>query len=390
MKQQIRGLLTLAAACAVLIVGTPALAVESGGVGGRPAQSNPDIPRTESIFIFSLDPGGDVQNGVKLFNNSNETKTIEVYPTDSSASSGGAFACSQKLDERRGVGSWIVLEKSKVTLQPGANEIVPFTLTVPSQAAAGEHNGCIIIEEADQTPQAVGGGIALSFRSGLRVAVTVSGEITKGLSFTNLATSPAESSSNKRIITTSLRNSGNVSLDADIKARITSLIGTTLRSGGGEFPVLANNQSDFNFEVDELFWGGMYLLQASANYNDDLNGTMGSRDKPASISASTQLIFVPPKPAALLIELVVLILLALCIRCWWVQRRIHKQWHTHGDMYTVQTGDNLQQIAEHFSLDWRTIAKVNKLRAPYQLTPGQELKVLQKGKKTAGRPKKKA
>ncbi|TXG76235.1 LysM peptidoglycan-binding domain-containing protein [Candidatus Dojkabacteria bacterium] len=377
MKRLVLGILSLTMVMSAILWSVPsALAVESGGVGGRPAYPDPNIPRTDSIFIFKLDPGGKAENGVKLFNNSGETKTIEVYPVDSEASSGGAFACSQKLQERRNVGSWIKLEKDKVTLDAGASEIIPFTLSVPSSAPAGEHNGCIAIEEVNQTPQAVGNGIALSFRSGIRVAVTVSGDITKGLSFTNLVTSPAENSPAKRVITTSLRNSGNVSLDTDIKVRITSLIGTTMRTNGGEFPVLANGQSDFNFEVDELFWGGLYFLKASADYNDSPGGTMDSREKNATSYAKTHLVFVTPKPLALLIEILVLVGVLVGIRHWWMRRRTHKQWQTRGDVYVVQTGDNLQQIAEHFGLKWRTIARVNKLQAPYQLTPGQELKVL--------------
>lgn len=377
------------------MIGAPVFAVESGGVGGRPAYPDPKVPRTESIFVFSVDPGDKLENGVKVFNNTGETKTIDVYPVDSEVSSGGAFACSQKLQERRLVGKWMELEKAQLELTAGGSEVIPFTLSVPSDAPAGEHNGCIAIEAVNQTPQAVGGGIALSFRSAMRVAVTVSGEITKGLSFESLSTYPAKNNSGKRTIQTSLKNSGNVSLDTDISVQIASLFGTTVRSDGGDYPVLAYGQGDFNFEVDELFWGGFYTLKASATYNDEPRGTMDTREKNATITTGGGFIFITPQPLALVIELLVLVAVAVGIRYWWVRRRVVKQWQTKGDIYVVQPGDNLQQIAEHFGLKWQTIARANKLRAPYQLVPGEELRVLMKNgkasaKKASTKPKKKA
>src|SRR5689334_17563344 len=102
--------------------GAPALAAEYGGIGGRPAHPDTSNSRTDSIFVFSLDPGGRGQNAVRVYNNSTTKKTIAVYPVDSQVSSGGAFACAQQADEKRAVGSWMKLEKESVTLDPGQSE----------------------------------------------------------------------------------------------------------------------------------------------------------------------------------------------------------------------------------------------------------------------------
>src|SRR5688500_3251992 len=73
---------------------SPVHAVESGGIGGRPARPDPSNPRTESIFVFPVEPGQKTENAVRVYNNSGTEKIIGVYAVDSQVSSGGSFACA--------------------------------------------------------------------------------------------------------------------------------------------------------------------------------------------------------------------------------------------------------------------------------------------------------
>jgi hypothetical protein len=122
-------------------------AIEYGGFGGRPAYPRPDNPRTESIFIHTLEPGSVKEDGLLAINNSEEKKTVIIYAADYTPSTGGSFACKQFDEAKTDVGSWIILEKTEVTLEPQTKELVPFKITVPENADTGEHNGCILIQE---------------------------------------------------------------------------------------------------------------------------------------------------------------------------------------------------------------------------------------------------
>jgi hypothetical protein len=348
-------------------------AVESGGVGGKPARPDPSNPRTESIFIFEVDAGQTAKNAVKVYNNSDTEKTINVYAVDSQVSSGGAFACAQKVDEPNAVGEWIDLTNDQVTLPPGGSLEIPFTLAVPKNTAGGEHNGCIVIQEANQTPRPAGNGIALSFRSAIRVAVTVKGTIKKGLSFTRLES--RKDKDDKRIVTASLKNTGNVSLDTDVDVRIKTLLGTTVRQSGGQFPILPGGESEFNLETKEPYWGGMYLLAAKAIYNPDPAAGIGKNNQNASIT-KTKLLVTAPKPPAAAVELGVVVLAATSIALFLRRRRLGRHWRRHAKNYLVKEGENLQQIAERFGLAWKTIARVNHLKPPYHLKAGDRLRIL--------------
>lgn len=63
-------------------------AIEYGGFGGRPAYPRADNPRTESIFVHTLEPGAVQKEGITVINNSSESKTVLIYAADSTPSTG--------------------------------------------------------------------------------------------------------------------------------------------------------------------------------------------------------------------------------------------------------------------------------------------------------------
>lgn len=164
----------------VMAVLTPVVAfAQSSGIGGRPANPNPNNERTKSIFVQQLQPGQSVQDAVEVINGTDQQKTIAVYGVDAVPSSGGAFACAQASDTPTGVGSWMTFSQNSVTLDAHQKATVAFTITVPASASVGEQNGCVVLQEV-KAPT-VQGGIGLSFRTAIRVAILVPGEIVKKL-----------------------------------------------------------------------------------------------------------------------------------------------------------------------------------------------------------------
>ncbi len=355
-------------------------AVDSGGVGGKPANPRADNPRTESIFVYELKPGDKTSDAVKVINNSATVRTLLVYAVDSQTSSGGAFACAQKVDTPVSVGSWISLSKSQVTLKPGTSENVPFTISAPKTASAGESNGCIVIQDAQQTPVQQGNGITLSFRTALRVAVTVPGEITKGLGFTNLVVNQLENDLVR--LSAGLKNTGNVSLDANLDVRLKSLFGTTVQKTGGQYPVLANSEAAFNFEVPQSFWGGWYVAEAVASFNPDTASSLGESGSTKTIQSEPVRFFVRPKPAALLIEAMAIMALAGLVAFVVIRKLRTKRMRLSGQSFEVEKGDTIQSIANDQGVSWKAIAKLNRLRPPYHLEPGRVLLVPQGQAKT--------
>lgn len=339
--------------------------IDNGGIGGRPAYPRDDNERSKSIFIHTIEPGQSQNDGIEVINNSQEDKRIQVYAVDSVKSSDGAFACAQAVDEKQSVGSWVSLTKNYVEVASFSSEVIDFTIQLPERVDAGEQNGCIVIQ-AESPQNQNEQGIGLTFRTAVRLAILVPGEITKHLELTSFETALEQ---NEIILTPTIINYGNVSVDADIQTKLKTLWGTTTSEVGGQFPVLRNDSGTWNFKHTIPEWGGWYKPVASAHYNDDHISFLGEGVlERRSISTTGKTIFIMPQPrnAVILLLLIIAALLLIYSGCRAILFKISiKRWKA----YTVKPGDDIKSIASNREISWRKLAKANKLRAPYTIKP---------------------
>lgn len=352
-------------------------AVEYGGVGGRPAHPREDNPRTQSIFVYSTQPGSVIEDAVLVINNSNETKTLMVYGGDYITSSSGGFACRQYAEEQREVGSWIQLEKNEVTLAPKTNEQVAFQLNIPESIAVGETNGCILIEEKKEGLEDTGdkSGVSLRFRTGLRVAITVPGEIIKDIAIESFDIE--KKNDGNILLKARVRNAGNVSVDTDVQVRTNDIFGRLItQPHGGEFSILRDQSSDFNFELKKPFWGGVFASRLTVAYDPSTTTELGreSGQEKRVLRAERKIFFSPPMPLALAIE-VGLILLIVFLLTNSIRRKRYAAWiENQWGRYVVQDTDTIYSLSKKYSVSWKTLARVNHLSAPYLLRPGMILR----------------
>jgi hypothetical protein len=351
--------------------------VGNGGIGGRPAFPRDDNPRSQSIFIHTLNPLETANDGINIINNTEEKKTVVVYATDFVNSSGGAFACEQKVETADEVGGWIHLEKDMLTLESAGTEVIPFTITVPASADVGEHNGCIVVQEAIPDTDAEQ-GIGLNFRTAIRVAILVPGEINKQIEILSLT---AEQQINEVILSPSIINTGNVSVDTNISTRINTLWSSLVSDIGGEFPVLRDQTGEWNLRHEKPFWGGWYKTNVEAVYDESPETFLGDETLTENrLTKEGPVIFVIPQLLAGIIELLVLgALLYGCYRLRKAKKRrraVQKEWKSH----VVKSGEDIKYFAKSTGISWRTIAKANKIKAPYTLEVGQKVKLPPKKK----------
>lgn len=374
MKRFIRGILVALTLVSLSTSGVSA--AQNGGIGGRPANPDPDKPRTQSIFIFSLDHGQSKSDQVLVSNNSETTKRIKIYPVDGVVTNTGAYTCRQASEALQDLGAWIQIDSTLVTLEPGQTEKVNFTVSVPQNADVGEHNGCIAFEDADDVGVAQG-AVRVHTRQAIRVVETVPGDLHRQVDISSFT---ASTNSKSQHYDLALENKGNVSADVDTKVTVKNIFGQTVSSNGGSYPVLANQKLQLPFETTVTpFFGGWYQVQATISYNKAA-GTFGletDKNELVSKQSGVQVVFIAPSPLGALC-LIVLALIVVGLFAWVVYRRRQKNeaLHTWGD-YTVQPGDTLESLATPTGLGWKRLARLNSIKAPYTLTPGQEIRLPQ-------------
>lgn len=345
------------------------------GVGGRPAYPREDNERSSSIFVHTLEPGESTIDGINVINNSDATKTVAVYATDSVASSGGAFACAQKVDEVEDVGSWVKLDKNSVTLEPQESEIIDFVVSVPADTEVGEYNGCIVMQ-GEEPPVGTDQGIGLSFRSAIRIAILVPGEVIKNLEIVDFNGTVHQ---DKVTLTPYIENTGNVSVDASIETILYYINGAVYSRAGGQFPVLRGETGEWNFDHNRPFWGGLFKAKVTASYDANTENYLGaSNPQIKTLNYPETWILVMPTWQALIAEIFGLILVILGIKRFIdflrFRRGVVRSWKEH----TVVAGDNIKSLAKVHKITWRALARANKLKAPFTLEVGQKIKVPRK------------
>ncbi len=347
------------------------------GIGGRPANPDRANPRTASIFVFSPKAGDTIDSAVTVFNNTSGAKTILVYGVDAEIASEGAFACKQRVEPKEEAGGWMKFSQSQLALEPGANKNVSFKISVPEDLPAGEYNGCVVVQEK-RDPQRSGNGVALSFRNAIRVVLTIPGALEKRLDILELKVNELTISAGeeKIVLHPVLRNEGTVSLDTEVKVSSRGIFGIDRFATGGTFPILRRTTAEYNFEKPRPALGGFYQARVEAAYDPDPKHQLGMPGaKTASAEAVSLWYWVWPVWWAALLEIAILSMLLYPLFRFVRSRRQARTARRKWREYAVKPGETVQDIATRGGVSWKTLAKVNGIKAPYALETGRKIRV---------------
>lgn len=304
---------------AIAVSGILPVAASASNIGSRPANPDPQNPRTQSIFIYQLQRGGHKKDALHVDNGLSEAATIEVYAVDAVMTATGDMTCRQQAEERKGASRWVKLSRSEVTIAPGGSATVDFSVDVPQSADVGEHNACMVVQRkaaaAEQT-----GGIQLQTRQAVRMAMVIDGAIHREVTIGSFA---AGAQSAAQTYAIDLKNQGNVSADVAVKLQVKDMWGREVYHNGGEYAAIAGQTRQLRYQSQlRPFWGGKYTVTASIAYNKQA-GTWGvSRQAAELVTKNAQpveLFFWPTLPAWGII--IGAPMLAAGLGWWLVQRR---------------------------------------------------------------------
>lgn len=158
-------------------------AISYGGLGIQPHDWDPKNLLSKSWFIYTLKPGEIKKGKVDVINFSKEPQDIKIYPVDAVTTQDGSFAPESEDKEKKGVGAWIILSQSEVSLKPQETKTIVFSLIVPENAEVGDHMGAIIVQNKEIPEAKAGTGMRIATRVGARIYLTVPGEMTRKLEF---------------------------------------------------------------------------------------------------------------------------------------------------------------------------------------------------------------
>ena len=170
-------------AAAIALVAAPSVAVattpdDSVTWAVTPADANGGDGR--SWVETELDPGEMVTDYLAVSNLGTSTTTFELSAADGYFTETGRFNMLQSGQTSVDAGTWITVANS-IQVEPGATEIVPFTISVPDNATPGDHPAGVAASVSTTGTTSDGAQIGVDSRVGFRVITRVTGALAPAL-----------------------------------------------------------------------------------------------------------------------------------------------------------------------------------------------------------------
>jgi hypothetical protein len=227
-------LLALVLAGSSLILGAPAMAARSAD--GDVTWSVEPAPTAEGkrrTFQYGVDPGTQITDNVVITNAGTTPADFVIYATDAiNDPDTGAFGLLAADVDPTDVGGWITLADEELTLQPGTQATVPFTLLIPSDAAPGEHIAGIVASVLTAGQNEEGAAITLEQRVGARVYLDITGAKEASVELAGVTSSYTPSlnpfAPGDLTVTFEVRNTGNQRVDVLPTVAVTGPFGLPL------------------------------------------------------------------------------------------------------------------------------------------------------------------
>jgi hypothetical protein len=171
------GVIILLAALAVIGPATTATAVDDVTWGAMPADNDHGGGRAN--FAYDAAPGDVIDDGFVITNFGATARTFDVYAADAVTTATGALDLLPAQSPSTDVGAWVHLAQDHVEVAPGQSMLVPFRITIPTDASPGDHTGGVVSALVSQRD---GDGIDVERRLGSRVQIRVNGSLKPRLS----------------------------------------------------------------------------------------------------------------------------------------------------------------------------------------------------------------
>lgn len=347
-------------------------AITTETLGILPANPDSNVMFSDVWLVYNLDLNQSKNDGIRIINRKDETAVVKIYPADAGTTSDGSFSIAPEESSRKDVGAWVKLAAKEIEVAPHTEKTVPFIITIPKNADAGDHMGGIVIQEIDTTPM-VGVGFKIITRIGLRIYETVPGPIKKDFEVTRLDYQILPSGvknlvrdildiNKKTVFLVGIKNEGNMKFIPRVSLDIKNIFGRKVVSlppeeAGVVFPRGENSDST-------IVWNSVPLL---GRYTAKLTIDSQLPDVPKQTREIVIWAF-PYKAAFLLVILIIIIILLRLIVKYFSEAAKERM-----PIYAVMAGNSLGELGEKFKVKWEKIARVNELKKPFTIKEGDRL-----------------
>jgi hypothetical protein len=264
-------IILLAVLIAVLVLSPKIQAVSFKGLSVFPASYEAGKKGSQAHFEYELYPGEIKQDTLRIVNNTGGDRTFVIFATDGTTTKDGAFALKGYEEEHQEVGTWISLDKKEVFIPNEDQAFIDFTIKIPQTAEVGDHLGGIsVFSKEEEKKEGEGMVLTIKTRVGVRVYITVPGEIIKKLTVTEF-NGQLDKTKDKVVFQFGLKNQGNVRLEPTGEIIAQS---SFLNSNKTTFPINLRMVLPEKPTLVPVIWEntpllGKYIVKADVKYGEE-------------------------------------------------------------------------------------------------------------------------
>lgn len=192
------------------------------------APANANGPDGRTRFSYQgVKPGAVVRDQVSITNLGAAPVTFRVYAADGITTPDGSVGVETAAVKPTDIGAWTRLGHASVRVPPRSRVVERFTITVPANAAPGDHVGGVIVSYSEKVGSSQ---VTRENRFAVATYLRVTGPLTAALGVEAVSTSYHGSANpfggGDAVIAWTVRNTGNVRLSGIQTLSVTSAFGT--------------------------------------------------------------------------------------------------------------------------------------------------------------------
>lgn len=344
---------------------------------------NPDPYKgNHSWFVYEEEAGETIEDVATLKNFSDEPAQVNIYAVDATSSKGGSFILKFREEEQKGIGYWTDVKTKSITINPDEVIDIPFEIVLPEGIAPGQYLGGLIVESGEtadlngdlqeycEANDLCGTSVAVKTRIGSRIYLTVPGKTYEDYALTDFTASKSITGTTK--FQFRIENNGNVAYEphavidvydgmGNLYEHIEKPLGTS-SPGTVIHPVVKMKKRPII---------GTFNAEANVTFARKFGDSEFHAAAPSESLSAT--FWVMPWEIIFILLLLIVAVSGIIIQ----RKAAWKKYIDAAEEYTVQAGEDIESIAKKRHIDWRKLAKFNKLKPPFTVKTGDKLMVPQ-------------
>jgi uncharacterized protein YdeI (BOF family) len=307
----------------------------------------------------------------------NNPTTIHLTGVDGLSNEIGQSYFRNSNEKQLFLGKWIKFKINDIVLEPGASQIVDFSINVPPDAPPGLYGGGIAIQNTSTPPPVgtseptAGFSVKVATRLVKKIYLQMPGAVVSEAEVTNF--NFAKDNTGKGYFNFDVNNKGNTLIS--FKGNISIEGGINNTNTKISVPVDIGTIQGHTSIHEQFALPGSGTLWGSYEAKLDLTATEYSpftntykEIKKFNLHTALQLI---PWNYILFVAILLILIIILIIYIIVSKRNYLK----HCEYCEIKEGDTLKGLAECHGMSWQKLVKINKLSAPYELKPTSKILV---------------